>query len=93
LLRVGYEQAANDGDYGVERHKDSSLPELVRGKGNDKGVDGADDVWRSGEEETTLVRVAQTLENDGKEVGKGITLRRCKSVADWDPSASHLPAR
>lgn len=74
LGHVADQQAPNDGDEGIESDEVGTQSKLVGEEGDDEGVDSTGDVRRGGQEKRELVRVSLSTENDGQEVGEGVTL-------------------
>ena len=63
VASVPDDRTTDDGDDGVDADKQSTLPELVRGDGDAKGVDGGGGVGRCRETQRGDLRVTLTGEN------------------------------
>jgi hypothetical protein len=74
LLGVTDQEASDDGHQCVEGHEGTTLSKLVGEESDNKGVNGTSDVRWGRQEKRELVGVSLSSENDGQEVGKGVTL-------------------
>ena len=63
VLRIPDDRTPDDGHDGVDADEESSFPQLVRGDGDTKGVDGGGCVGRGGQAEGGDLRVSLSGEN------------------------------